>query len=177
MVRSTNVAAIAGGIVGVVVHAFILSTTMIFIIRRRYSQARLTFVGEDGLDGGGGTQPRRSEEDMPPPHYRRIFPSESGAQGDQAQVERELPADAHTPVVGSIARKHPGAGASALDQAASRPSTDPANTALDDAHSRAPIARAILDASLWTWKGVRPLKQRNAAPVQTTLPPGDTGEK
>jgi hypothetical protein len=163
--------------VGAVVLASILSAAMLFIIRRRYRQARLTFVGEDGLDGSGSTQPRRSEEDMPPPLYRQIFPSDSGAPGDQPQVGRELPADAHHPVAGRIARKNRRAGASALAQAASRPSTGPANTALDGAHSRAPIARAILDASVWAWKGVRPREQDNTIPVKTELPPGDTGEK
>jgi hypothetical protein len=163
--------------VGGVVLAFILSTTMLFVIRRRYRQARLTFVGEDGLDGGGSTQPRRSEEDMPPPLYRRIFPSESGAPGNQAHAEREPPAVAQTPGADRVARKNPRAGASALAQAASRLSTGPANTALDGAPSRAPIARAILDASMWTWKGVRPREQDSTVPVKTNLSPGDTGEK
>jgi hypothetical protein len=163
--------------VGGLVLAFMLSTAMFYIIQRRYRQARLTFVGEDGLDGGGGTQPRRSEEDMPPPLYRRIFPSDSRAPGDQPQVGRELPADAHHPVAGRIARKNRRAGASALAQAASRPSTGPANTALNGAQSRAPIARAILDASMWTWKGAHPREQDNTIPVKTNSPSGDTGEK
>jgi hypothetical protein len=159
--------------VGGVVLAFMLSATMLLIIRRRYRRARLTFVGEDGLDGGGSNQPRRSEEDMPPPHYRRIFPSESGAPGDQAQTERNPPADdAPTPVAGRFVRKHPRAGASAVAQAASSPAN-----ALADSRSRPPVDRAILDASRWTWKGVRPRRQGNTVPVKTDLPPGDKREK
>jgi hypothetical protein len=95
--RSTNVAAIAGGVVGGITLALILSVTMFIVIRRRFRQARLTFVGEDGLEGRESTQPRPSEEDMPPPNYRRIFPSNSGAAEEQSQAEREARVDAGWP--------------------------------------------------------------------------------
>jgi hypothetical protein len=153
---------------------------MFIIIRRRFRQARLTFVGEDGLDGSDNTQPRRSEEDMPPPNYRRIFPSDAGAAGEQARGEREPHVEARPRGVWRFGRKRPSEGASVPDLAASNPSTMPPGAVPDDGLAQAPVNRAILDASMWTWKGVFPPIQRIAVGGKKALPPvpvGDVHEK
>jgi hypothetical protein len=164
--HSTDVAAIAGGVVGGVAFVLILSFTIFIVIRRRFRQARLTFVGEDGLDGRDSTQPRRSEEDMPPPNYRRIFPSDSGAAGDQAQAGHEAPVYARPWGIWRISRKRPGKGTSAPDRPTSNPSAMPAAAVFDAALPQAAFDRAILNASAWTWKGVPPRKATLAVPQQ-----------
>jgi hypothetical protein len=153
---------------------------MFIIIRRRFRQARLTFVGEDGLDGSDNTQPRRSEEDMPPPNYRRIFPSDAGAAEEQARAEREPRVEARPWGIWRIGRKRPVEGVSARDQTAFDPSTMPPGAVPDDGLAQAPVNRAILDASMWTWKGVFPPTQRIAIAGKKALPPvpvGDVHEK
>jgi hypothetical protein len=177
--RPTNVAAITGGVVGGVALAVILSAVMFIVIRRRFRQARLTFVGEDGLDGRDSIQPRRSEEDMPPPNYRRIFPSDAGAAEEHARAQSVPRVEARPRGIWRIGRKRPAEGISAPDQAASDPSTMLPGAVLDDGLAQAPVNRAILDASMWTWKGLFPPTQRIAVAGKKALPPvpGDVHEK
>jgi hypothetical protein len=51
---------------------FVAPTSVLFFLRRRFRRPRLILGDENGLDGGD--HPFRSEEDMPPPDYQRIFP-------------------------------------------------------------------------------------------------------
>jgi hypothetical protein len=165
---STNVAAIAGGVVGGVVLALILSAAMFIVIRRRFRQARLTFVGEDGLEGGGSIQPPHSEEDMPPPTYGRIFPPDSSrATGDQVRG------------FWRIGLKPSRRRATVPSQAAPHTSAAPAIGAPPkEARPQEPVDRAILDASIWTWKGEAPPDQRLATlEKHSSLPVGDVLEK
>jgi hypothetical protein len=151
---------------------------MFIVLRRRFRRARLTFAGEEGVDGRDSTQPRRSEEDMPPPNYRHIFPSDSGAAEDQARAEREARDEARPRGIWRIGRKRPGEGASISVQAASNPSAITAGTAPRRVLPQAPVDRVILDASMWTWKDILPPTQRNAVAQKEASPPvGDLLDK
>jgi hypothetical protein len=152
--RSTNVAAIAGGVVGGISLALILTATMFFVIRRRFRQARLIFVGANSLDPLDRDQPRRSEEDMAPPNYRHIFPSDSGGAEEQARAEGAARVDARPRGIWRIGRQRPGEGASIPVQSGFNPTT-----VHDNALPQAPVNRTITNASIWTWKGVPPPEQ------------------
>jgi hypothetical protein len=67
------VASITGGVVGGVALLVGAATCALCFFRRRMRRTRLTSAGEDVMDGGA--HPFRSEEDMPPPDYQRVFPS------------------------------------------------------------------------------------------------------
>jgi hypothetical protein len=62
-------------------------TSAFFFLRRRLRRARLMLGDEGGLDGGA--QPFRSEEDMPPPDYQRVFPQAGMAL--LSRIERAWP--------------------------------------------------------------------------------------
>jgi hypothetical protein len=152
----------------------ILSATMFIVFRRRFRQVRLTFTAEDGLDGHESSQLRRSE-DMPPPNYRRIFPSDAAATEEQARAESEARVDAPPSRIWRIGRKHMGGGISVPIQF--RPLAAPTGAALDGVQPQAPFYRAFLDASMWSWKGMSPPAQRIAFAAKTHSPPSEILEK
>jgi hypothetical protein len=82
--ESTPTGVIVGGVLGGLALIGVAIACAFFLIRRRFRRTRFTFVGEDGIDGGD--PPTRSEEDMPPPDYQRVFAHESAATGPHVQA-------------------------------------------------------------------------------------------
>jgi hypothetical protein len=170
---SPNTAAIAGAVGGGIVLALMLTLVMYIVIRRRFREARSLFVdGHEGAGEGtgeGNSGPdndcasmatrRASEEDMPSPNYRRLFPYDSGSVVEQAHAahgDRVYPAGVSISAQAAPIRLLP-----------SVPSLAGSAFNRDREHALRP--RATLDSSVLAWMGVIP------SPREVTVLSGEKG--
>jgi hypothetical protein len=143
-------AAIAGGVVGGIIFLMMITACVLFL-RRRSRRARLILGEEDGLNGG--VHPFRSEDDMPPPDYQRVFPQAGIAL--LSRIEKAWPRLASTERRDATRTLQLGLASPAL-LALTAARGKGATQKSPRGHHNRPTLRRGNDASILTWNGRQP---------------------
>jgi hypothetical protein len=144
-------AAIAGGVVGGIIFLMTVTACVFFFLRRRSRRARLILGDEDGLNGG--VHPFRSEDDMPPPDYQRVFPQAGIAL--LSRIERAWPRLGSTEGRDATRTLQLGLASPALLALTAATGKGTTQKSLRD-HTTRPTLRNGNDASILAWNGRQP---------------------